>query len=304
MARKTSFEIAGRQVRLSNLDKVLFPNAGLTKGDLIGYYERVAAVALPHFRDRPLSMERFPDGLDGEGFMQKRMPPYFPDWIDRAELPKQDGSLDHVVANEPATLVYLANQGVITPHLGLSRVDRIDRPDRMVFDLDPPGDGFAEVQLAARAIRDLLAEFGADSFVQITGSTGMHVVAALDRSTGFDRAREAARALAERLAARHPDRLTVEMATERRAGRVFLDYVRNAYGQTAVAPYAVRARPGGPIATPPPWDEALDPATRPDQVTIGTIFDRLERAGDPWTGIDRAAVSAEALARRLEDRGD
>lgn len=292
-------EVDGHEIELSNRDKLFFPDAGITKGDLVDYYRRIAKVALPHYRGRPLSMQRFPDGVAGEGFFQKHAPDYFPCWIETAELAKQDGAVRHVVANSAASLAYLANQGMITPHLGLSRVDDIDRPDRLIFDLDPSDGDFARVQTAARHVREALDALEAPSFVQTTGSRGLHVVVPLDRSAGFDAVRAAAQRIAEALAARHRDALTVAQRKAKRGSRVYLDTARNAYGQTAVAPYGVRARPGAPVATPLDWDEALDSAMAPRNYTISNIFRRLGNKADPWRGIDRSAINAGALITRV-----
>jgi bifunctional non-homologous end joining protein LigD len=201
--------VDGHEIELSNLDKVLFPDSGLTKADLVDYYRRIAEVALVHYRDRPLTMERFPDGIGEEGFIQKDAPDYFPDWIERAELKKAGGTVSSVIANNAATLVYLANQGCITPHLGLSRIDQVDKPDRLMFDLDPSVDDFAKVQAAARWLRELLESLEITSFVQTTGSRGLHVVVPLERSAGFDEIRKCAARLADVLARQHPEDLTV-----------------------------------------------------------------------------------------------
>jgi len=293
-------EVDGREIELSNQDKLLFRDAGLTKGDLVNYYRRIADVALPHYRDRPLSMQRFPDGIEAEGFFQKNAEDYFPEWIETVELAKEDGTIRHVMPNSAATLVYLANQAMITPHLGLSRVDKIDKPDRLIFDLDPSDDDFSKVQNAARLMRELLESLGVASFVQTTGSRGLHVVVPLHRSAAFDAVRHGAQRLAEVLAARHPGDLTVARRKVQRGSRVFLDTGRNAYGQTAVAPYGVRARPEASIATPLDWDEALASSMLPRKYTISNIFRRLGNKDDPWRGLDDAAISAESLIARVE----
>jgi bifunctional non-homologous end joining protein LigD len=295
-----SIEIDGHEIALSKLDKVLFPGSGQTKGDLVDYYRRIAEVALPHWQGRPLSMHRFPDGIGGEHFFQKDVPDYFPEWIERATLRKENGTVTYVLANHAATLVYLANQACITPHIGLSRVDRVDAPDRLILDLDPSGDDFSVVQAAAGAVRDLLEDLGLDSFVQTTGSRGLHVAVPLDRRAEFDEVRSFARTLATRLAERHPDALTVEQRKQARGDRVFLDYLRNAYGQTAVAPYAVRAIEGAPIATPLTWAEALADGMSPRRYTMANIFRRLGQTADPWAGIGRRGQSIAAARKKLE----
>jgi len=296
-------EVDGHEIELSNRGKLFFPDAGITKGDLVDYYRRIAEIALPHYRDRPLSMQRFPDGIAGEGFFQKNAGDYFPGWIETAKLAKEDGTVRHVVANSAATLVYLADQGMITPHLGLSRVDDIDKPDRLVFDLDPSDGDFAKVQTAARHVRAALDELDAPSFVQTTGSRGLHVVVPLDRSAGFDVVREAGQRIAKTLAARYPDALTVAQRKARRGSRIYLDTARNAYGQTAVAPYGVRARPGAPVATPLDWREALDRAMTPQKYTIANIFRRLGNKDDPWHNMNDEAMRTEELVESLARLG-
>jgi bifunctional non-homologous end joining protein LigD len=296
-----TIEVDGHQVAVSNLDKVLFPDSGLTKGDLIEYYRRIADVALPHLRDRPVSMHRFPDGIGGHGFFQKNIPEHFPAWIERQTLEKEGGSVTHVLANDAATLVYLADQGCITPHVGLSRIDRIDAPDRLILDLDPSGEDFAEVQDAAREAKALLDQLGLPSFVKTTGSRGLHVVVPLDRSADFDQVRGFARAAAAHLAERNPDKLTVEQRKAARGERVFVDYLRNGYAQTAVAPYAVRAIEGAPVAAPLTWAEALADGMSPQKYTIENIFRRLGQRDDPWAAMDRQARSIATAREQLQE---
>jgi bifunctional non-homologous end joining protein LigD len=245
-------------------------------------------------------MQRFPDGIGEQGFFHKDAPDYFPDWIARAKLRKENGSVNHILANDAATLVYLANQGCITPHVGLSRADRVDHPDRLIFDLDPSNDDFAMVRTAAKAIRELCEDLELTTFVQTTGSRGLHVVVPLDGSADFAMARDFARRLSEYLAARQSDALTVEQRKDSRKDRVFLDYLRNAYGQTAVAPYAVRAREGAPVATPLDWPEAMAKDLRPDGYTIGNIFRRLAQKDDPWAQIGRHAQSLAKANDKLK----
>ena len=281
-------------VETSNEDKVLFPDDGITKGELIDYYERVAPVMLPHLRDRPLTMQRFPDGIDAGGFYHKDAPAYFPEWVDRAPLPKQDGgTVDYVVCGNAATLAFLADQACITPHVWLGRRDAPHRPDRIVIDLDPSGDDFEAVRAAARWTLELLEELGLRVFLQLTGSRGIHVVAPIRRDTAFDEARGFARAAARLLADRHPGELTIEHRKRERGDRVYLDTGRNAWGQTMVAPYAARARPGAPVATPIEVAELEDAGLDPRAHTIRSLFDRLGGRADPWHAIGRAARSLD-----------
>lgn len=272
----------GREIEIGNRDKVFFPDSGITKGDLIDYYARVAEIMLPYAQNRPLSMHRFPDGLEGYDFYQQEAPDYFPDWIDRVTVEKEGGHVTHVVCNEPTALVYLADQGCITPHIWLSRTGSLRQPDYVLFDLDPPEDSedFAPVREAARRVRDRLSKLDLVPFIMTTGSTGFHVVAPLKRGPDFDTVRRFAGRVAEKLAEQYPDSLTTEQRKAKRGSRVYLDTVRNSYGHTRVAPYAVRARSGAPIATPIDWDE-LD-GLHPRRYTIANIFRRLGQKADPW----------------------
>lgn len=274
--------VGGHTIELGNPDKVLFPDAEMTKRDLADYYARVAEVMLPHVRERALVMQRFPDGIDGPAFYQKETPDYFPDWIRTQTVAKEDGRVTHVVCDDAATLVYLADQACITPHVWLSTVDDLYSPDRLVFDLDPPeGEDDPEpVRFAARAIRHLLEELSLGSRIMTTGSKGFHLVVPLRPGPGFDELRDFARRCADVAASRHPDVLTVEQRIGARAGRVFLDYLRNSYAQTTVAPYAVRAKPGAPVATPIDWRELG--STRPRTYTVANLFRRLGQKQDPW----------------------
>jgi bifunctional non-homologous end joining protein LigD len=284
-------------VEISNPDKALFPD-GLSKAELARYYERVAETMLPHVRGRPVHMQRFPDGIKGEEIQQKQAPDYFPKFVKRARVKrKRGGSVEHVVIENTETLVYLADQACITPHVWLSRTDKLDNPDHLIFDLDPPGRDFGPVRDAARTFRELLEELGLAAYVKATGSRGLHVVAPLDRSVDFDDARAFARELAALLAEREPKRYTVEQRKEKRRGRLYIDTARNAYAQTAVAAYAVRALPGAPVACPLDWQELG--RIEPQQFSVRNIGRRLARKNDPWAEIDRDARSLREPQLRL-----
>ena len=202
--------VNGVEIEVSNRDKLIFPDDGITKGDLIAYYEKVSPIILPCLRDRLLTMERYPAGIKEEGFFQKDIADYFPPWVDRARVEKEDGSLTHVVCNNTATLVYLANLASISAHVTLSRIDRLHNPDQMIFDLDPSEGSFNAVRSAARQLRALLAEIGLEAFVKTTGSSGLHVLVPLDRSSDFETVRAFARAVAAHLVQKFPRELTVE----------------------------------------------------------------------------------------------
>jgi len=290
------------KLKISKPEKVLFPDDGITKADLADYYERVAPVMLPHVKGRPLNLWQYPDGIDGKSFLRQQIPRHFPDWIARVETPKKGGTVTHAVAEKRDTLVYLAGQACITPHVWLSRVDRLDRPDRMVFDLDPSREDFAAIRLAARRLGDLLEdELELARYAMTTGSRGVHVVVPLRRSHDTDEVRAFARDLARVLAARYPDELTVEARKAKRGTRILIDVARNAYAQTVVAPYGVRAKPGAPVATPLDWSELSDRRLGPQRYTVRNVFRRLDRDGDPWKGIGRDARSLGPARKRLDD---
>jgi bifunctional non-homologous end joining protein LigD len=290
-----------RRVEITHPDKLLFPADGITKGDLASYYERVAEWMLPHVRGRPVSMQRFPGGIGGKGFFHKDIPDYFPRWIGRVEVPKSGGTVTHVVTREADTLVYLVGQNTITPHVWLSRADRVWQPDRMVIDLDPPpGVDFAAVRRAARRTGELLSELGFTPFAQVTGSKGIHVWTPLRRRARHDEVRALAGDLGRVLAARHPAELTSEWRKEKRDGRILVDTARNTYAQTAVPPYAVRPRPGAPVATPIEWDELSDSRLRPDRWTVRNVLRRLGSKGDPWADIGSYARGISRARRQLD----
>ncbi len=296
-------QVGPYRIEVSNPGKVFFPGDRYTKGDIIEYYQKIGETMLPHLRGRPISMERYPDGIGGEGFYQKEIPGYFPNWVDRARVElKDDGSQFQVTCEKTATLVFLADQGCITPHTWLSRNGHLNFPDKMVFDLDPPGSDFEPVRKAAFLLRDFADELEMPSFVMTTGSRGLHVVIPLDAGEDFDAVRNFAQAMAESLASRHGNLLTTEIRKEKRKGRLFLDTLRNAYGQTSVPPYALRARDSAPVATPLSWDELNDPDLHSRSYTLGNIFRRLGRKKDPWSDIYRNGLSLASRKEKLTEQ--
>jgi len=291
--------IDDHEVKISGVGKFIFPREGITKGELIDYYCRVAETMLPHLRGRPVSMQRFPDGIEGKSFYQKQASPYFPEWIHRADVPmKKGGVKEMVVCDDTATLVYLANQLVLTPHVFLSREDKLNYPDRMIFDLDPPKDGFALAVRGALALRDLLRDAGLTPLVMTTGSKGLHVTVPLVRTADFDEVRGFAQSIAAVLVKRDPNRYTTEMTIANRGQRLFIDTLRNSYAATAVPPYAVRPKPGAPVATPLEWDELDDRKLTSQRYTIRNLFSRLKRLGDPWAAIERYAGEIKTERRK------
>ncbi|MDX2603674.1 non-homologous end-joining DNA ligase [Streptomyces caniscabiei] len=297
-----TMRVGRRTVEIHRPDKVLFPADGdggkeYTKGDLVAYHRAVAPFMLPHLRGRPLMLERHPDGLDGPMFMQKNTPEHYPEWIERVEVAKEGGTVLHPVCDDAATLVYLADQACLTLHRWLSRTGDVDRPDRLVFDLDPAVDDFAQVREAARDVRDLLDRLKLPSVPMTTGSRGVHVVVPLNGHDDFDSVRGFAREIAEELVRARPERLTVEPRKTDRGDRLYLDIQRNAYAQTAVAPYTVRARPGAPVATPLTWEQLDDPAVDARRWTLADAVDQART--DPWAGALARGRALGPARRRL-----
>ena len=302
MSRHLERRVGGRTIEVSKPDKVLFPEDGLTKADLVEYYTAVGGTMLPHVAGRPVAMRRFPDGIGEVGFFEKKAPEHFPDWIDRVEVRTQEASQKHIVCTEEATLAYLADQACVEPHVWLAREDDLDHPDQLIFDLDPSVEDLGRLRDSARSLRGLLDELGLTSFIKTTGSRGFHVQVPLDRSADFGTVRDFARAVAETLAADDPEQMTTEQRKNKRGERVFLDYLRNAYGQNAIPPYGVRARPGAPVATPIDWSELGRAA--PDGYDMTSVLRRLSQKADPWRGIGRRGFSLDEARRRLERRRD
>ncbi len=269
---------------MTNPDKVLFPKSGITKSDLADHYENVAPLMIPLIKNHPIAMQRFPNGIDQEGFYQKDMPSYFPSWIDRVEIKNKDGShTTYVMCQNAKTLVYLAYQACITMHELLSRSDKLQYPDRMIFDLDPgPGVTFSLIKKTALLINALLSNNGMTAFTMTTGSRGMHVVVPLRRMYTFKYTHAYAQHIGQILVAAHPDLFTVSVSKKERKGKIFIDFIRNTFGHMAVAPYAVRPIENAPVATPLAWSEIKDPRLESQSYTIKNIGARIKKVGDVW----------------------
>lgn len=289
--------INGQEVKITNPGRVLFGHSGITKLELIEYYQRIAPVMLPHVKDRPISMQRFPDGIEDEGFYQKDASDYFPKWIKRFDVEREDKAkvVHHVLCNDAQTLVYLANQAVITPHIWLSTIKKIHNPDQIIFDFDPSeGCTFAQICYMAKKCKSVLEELGLHPFVKTTGSRGLHVTVPIKPQHDFDTVHAFAHDVALLLVKENSDHATLQMRKEKRESKVFVDYLRNAWAQTAVAPYAVRAREKAPVATPIDWKEVTS-SLDPQKYTINNIFRRIARVGDLWEDMYQAATTLKTL---------
>ena len=254
---------------------------------------------LPHVRERPLSLQVYPGGIARRGYFLKQIPDYFPAWIERAEMPKHGGTVTHMVATTADSLRMLAQHNAITPHVPTARIDRPDRPDRLILDFDPEGeDDWDVIVAAARSASARLRDAGLSAFVMTTGSRGLHVVAPLRRELDYPDVLDMAKSLSSALVAESPDALTIRFKKEQREGRVFVDHLRNRKAHTAVAPWAVRALDGAPVAMPLAPGE-LDGLRSPRAWTLRDVAERLARAGDPWDGFSAAAASPRSAARKL-----
>jgi len=290
MSKKKKIKINQKEIELSNLDKIFYPQKKIKKKDIIDYYEKIADYMLPHLKNRPLVMQRFPDGINKEGFYEKELPSYFPTWINSKKVDLQEeGSQKLVIIEKKADLIYLVNQGTLVFHVWLSNEKNISQPDKIVFDLDPPeNSNFGILRFAANQLKRIFEEKDLNVFIMTTGSKGLHVVIPFYPEYSFYEIREFVKKMATKLASQFPERLTIEMRKEKRKGRVFLDYLRNSYGQTTVVPYSLRAINHAPTATPLDWSE-LSSVNDPQKYHISNIFQRLGHKKDPWESIYQKA---------------
>lgn len=292
-------KIGKYKVDITHGDKILFPSLKLTKNDVLNFYLEISPKMLPHLRNRPLMLQRFPQGVGGPGFYQKDAPDYFPDWIETVEVKKEDGTVDHVLCNRKATLAYLCNQGTISFHTWLSKAARPNYPDKFIIDLDPPNDEFEQVRQGAFLVKRLLDELSLKSYVMTTGSSGLHVAVPLDGRHTFEESRGFGKAVGDILIDQHPDLFTFERLKEKRGDKIYFDIQRNAYAQTAVAPYSLRPKHNAPVATPLSWDELKDKHLHSRTYHIGNLPARLKELEDPWLGMQQHAVSVAGALRRL-----
>jgi bifunctional non-homologous end joining protein LigD len=278
-------------VKITHPEKVLFPEDGYTKADMIEYYRAVAPVMLPHMKHHPLAMLRFNDGIHGERFFHKQAPNYFPDFIERVDVPKQKGKTTYPVCNNVDALTYIANHNTVEFHVLPVRDDDLWHPDRLVFDLDPSVEDFATVRAAALWLRDLLDELGLVSFVMTSGSRGLHIWVPLDRKSTVEEVITFTSAVAHRLVEAHPDELTTEFMKTDRGDRIYVDVARNAPAQHAVTPYSLRAKPHAPVAMPIEWAEVDDPSLTPQRYTMADAPQLIVERGDAWKSMRRSVRS-------------
>lgn len=287
-------------VEYTNLDKIWFPKSDIRKGDIIDYYQAIAPWMIPLSKDHPLSMQRFPNGIAQESFYHKDAPDYFPSWIVRTNVASSTGKIVHyVVLQDAQTLLYIVNQGCLTPHIWLSRLPVLDKPDRLIFDLDPSTKNFDQVRQVALLLKNVLESLSLSPFIMTTGSRGLHVVVPLKRKDSFDEVRDCAMRIAQLIEYYNPKVVTTQLRKDKRGTKIFLDYLRNSQTATAVAPYAVRAREGAPVATPLFWPEVENARLRSDFYTIATVHKKIKRDGNPWEQFYRCATTLTKAKKLL-----
>jgi bifunctional non-homologous end joining protein LigD len=289
---------------ITHPEKVLFPAedaaAAITKGELASYYEAIAPVMLPHVRGRPVTLERYHRGIGQPGFFQKDVSKGFPAWLERVEVPKKNGVVHHALVSDVRSLLWMANQNSITPHVWTSRVPDLYQPDLCVFDLDPAREDEPDIlRNVALALRDLLAELELPSWVKISGSKGFHIAVPLDAEAGFGEVSRFAHLVGAKLVERDPDHLTQEFAKADRGGRILVDTGRNAYSATFAAAYAIRARPGAPVSAPCRWEEIERGAVGPRTFTLRTMARRIDQVGDLWSDMPHRRRSLRGPMERL-----
>jgi bifunctional non-homologous end joining protein LigD len=285
---------------ITHPDKILFPDDGITKGELASYYEAIAPVMLPHLRRRPITMERYHRGIGSPGFFQKDVSKGFPEWLERVEVPKHGGTVHHPIANDTRSLLWLANQNSITIHVWPSRTPNLYNPDICIFDLDPSTDDQLEIlRASALRLRDLLAELGLPSWVKTSGSKGFHIAVPLDGKSDFGAVARFAHVVGKVLVARDPDNLTQEFSKADRGGRILFDTGRNGYSATYAATYTVRAKPGAPVSAPCTWEELERGEVGPRTFTLRTMNERISAVGDLWSDLLRKKRSLKRPIERL-----
>jgi bifunctional non-homologous end joining protein LigD len=285
---------------ITHPEKVLFPDDGITKGDLAAYYEAMAPVILPHIRGRPITMERYPSGIDRKGFWQKDVSKGFPSWLERVEVPKKDGVVHHPIVTDTRSLLWTANQNAITHHVWTSRAPALEYPDLCVFDLDPSIDDVAQVRAAAIGLRDLLEEIGLPSWIKTSGSKGFHIVVPLDGKADTGVVARFADAAGKLFVSLAPDRLTQEFSKADRGTRIYVDTGRNGYSATFAAAYTVRAKPGAPVSAPCTWNEVERGDVEPRTFTLRNMPDRIAAAGDLWADLLPRGRSLTRPMERLD----
>ena len=283
---------------ITHPEKVLFPDVGVTKGEVAAYYEAVATAMIPHLRGRPVTMERFPAGIGNEGFLQKNVSKGFPDWLERVPVPHKKSVVNYPLANDLQSLLWIVNQNTITFHVWTSRAPKLDRPDICILDLDPSEDDSEVLRRVALSARGIFDELGYPTWIKTTGSKGYHIAAKMGPRAGSGASSALANKVARIMLERDPDHLTQEFHKVDRRGRILIDTGRNHPGATFAAPYSLRAKPEAPVSAPCTWEEVEQGLVSPQSVTIESMPDRLKKLGDLWAGLLPSSRKPKTVSRK------
>ncbi len=283
---------------LTNLDKIFWPKDKITKGDLIRYYEEISPWILPHLKDRPVSLKRFPNGIDGKSFFQKNLKEH-PDWIETAQIKHETKKINYLLIQNKESLLFAANLASIELHPLLSSTRPFNNPDFLVFDLDPKSASFDKVVEVAKAVHQVLTEIGIDSYPKTSGATGLHIAVPLGAKYSFDQAKKFAELVALIVHQRIPKISTLERSPSKREGKVYIDCYQNNFGQTLAAPYSVRARSGAPVSTPLRWNE-IKKGLNPADFTIKTVPRRLKKTKDLYAPVLGKGINLQTALKKIQ----
>jgi bifunctional non-homologous end joining protein LigD len=288
-------------LKISNPEKILFPGGNITKKEFVEYYDWIWPIMQDYIKDRPVSLERYPDGIDHESFYQKETPAYYPSYVKRAIVEDDHKTMRYAMINNRQSIDYIANMASIPIHTWQSRLKTLEYPDQVIWDLDPSDDDFKKVRIGAKLLKYFLEELGLQPWLKFTGSKGVHITVPLEAEYDYAAIKAFSGSVATFMASKLPELFTIELRKSKRHGRIFVDYLRNQFGHTAAAPYSVRALQGAPVAAPITWDELDDKRMNPQSFNIRNIRQRLEEKGDLWKGIYKQAQSLKAPMKNMEE---
>jgi bifunctional non-homologous end joining protein LigD len=289
------------KIAYKHLEKILYPKDKITKQAVLEYYQENAKLIFSYWQNRPLTIVRFPDGINEEGFFQKNACAYFPKWLDtKSSLKKNGTALNLIIFKKKATLYYLVNLGTLCFHLWLSKADKLNLPDRIIFDLDPSTSDFQQVAQAAQKLKKIICELNLAPFIMTTGSRGLHIVIPILREKDFSFTHEISKQIASIAVKKHPELFTLTLSKKERKKKIFIDYIRNSFGQTSIAPYSLRSLDGAPVATPLYWEELENKKLTSQTFNIHNIFKKLEKDNDPWKTLSKKSKSLVNIFKNLQ----
>jgi bifunctional non-homologous end joining protein LigD len=302
-------QIEGREIEISNPNKILFPKSKITKQEFVEYYHDIGPIMVEYLKGRALTVQRYPDGINGSFFFQKTAPEYYPKYIDRVRVKEDEDYKKYAIINNVSSLVYIAGQAAIPMHVSSGRKGSLQKPDHVIWDLDPSDDDFEKVRKGAFLIKEFLEMINLQPSLKTTGSKGIHLVVPLIPKRTYTTEKAFSKEVAEIMVKAYPQLFTLEMLKKKRQGRIFLDYLRNQFGHTAVAAYSVRPIEGAPVGCPITWDELKDKSIAPQTFNIRNMRERIEKVGDLWAGfyergqdLDAAILALKELKRKMKGK--